>query len=396
MNVKHGTESRDWIMVFHCPELLVSHSVATLQLGTSLNLRALLAQSEERKAERGPPGGCARGAASPWRCSPSPCAWPAARAGTGPGWGSRTPHICGPLKQSRERSRSGRARGRAPSTELLGAGPLPRHLPPRAASSLLMRWLRSAVSEAAGTEKGTSSTAYLRAHGAVSGPARGRPATAPPARPRLTWGSRCGTSLWAAPCCRRHRGPQQPARRHGAPPAAGLRACAEGRPPWRRRREPRRGGAGRARGRGGGGARCPRRRAALRRTGRRGAAPVPPRREEAAVSGAAGGKGARHGVCRPRPPAWPRSAAPRGREARGSAASTPCSRLPPRGCGVRVRREAPVPSVEPLPVWGGQRSTAPALRCRELCPHLPCAPGARSFACSELVAGGVVVPPSPR
>lgn len=85
--------------------------------------------------------------------------------------------------------------GEGPSTELLGAGPLPRHLPPRAASSLLMRWLRSAVSEAAGTEKGTSSTAYLRAHGAVSGPARGRPATAPPARPRLTWGSRCGTSL---------------------------------------------------------------------------------------------------------------------------------------------------------------------------------------------------------
>lgn len=71
-----------------------------------------------------------------------------------------------------------------------GGAPGPaRPLPSAATSSLLMRWLRSVISEAAGTEKGTSSTAYLRAHGAVSRPCAGAspyPPTHPnPARPHL-------------------------------------------------------------------------------------------------------------------------------------------------------------------------------------------------------------------
>lgn len=341
MNVKHGTESRDWIMVFHCPELLVSHSVATLQLGTSLNLRALLAPSEERKAERGPPGGCARGAASPWRCSPSPCAWPAARAGTGPGWGSRTPHICGPLKQSRERFRSGRARGRAPSTELLGAGPLPRHLPPRAASSLLMRWLRSAVSEAAGTEKGTSSTAYLRAHGAVSGPARGRPATAPPRPGRASPGvlgaePRCelrhaavGTAAPSSP-----RAVTEPLPRPGSAraPRGGLHGGAGG-SPGEVGRAGRGAGAGEERGVPGGG----------RRSVGPGAAGLPPcplavRRRRWAGPRVGRGRGtASAGRGRPRDPGPPRPAGGR----RGA---------PPRAPLVRASRRAAAASV-----WGGRR-----------------------------------------
>lgn len=46
-----------------------------------------------------------------------------------------------------------------------------------------MRWLRSVVSEAAGTENGTSSTAYLRAHSAVTAPAQGSPRSPPPSPP---------------------------------------------------------------------------------------------------------------------------------------------------------------------------------------------------------------------